>query len=93
MAGWIGGIGKVLSGQPFDLLKVKLQIQDPANPTYSGLGDCFRKTFKREGVGAFYKGTLVPLFGVGLVSAIQFMVYEETRKYLKVTYPLSLPHN
>ena len=55
-AGTVGGIGVVLTGHPFDTLKVRLQTQPVAKPVYNGLADCFIKTLKWEGFGGLYKG-------------------------------------
>lgn len=81
-AGWIGGIGQVLTAQPFDIIKVRLQTQDPANPKFTGMTDCFRKIIAADGLTGFYKGTLTPLIGVGTICAIQFMVFQKTREFL-----------
>ena len=53
-AGSVGGITQVLSGQPFDTVKVRLQTQ-PNPPIYSGVGDCVRKIIAQEGLSGFYK--------------------------------------
>lgn len=84
LAGWAGGIGRVLTGQPFDMVKTRIQIQCPENPVYSGSIDCFKKIIKSEGVSALYKGTAVPLATIGSVSAIHFTVYAKSREILKV---------
>ena len=81
-AGWIGGIGQVLTAQPFDIIKVRLQTQDPKNPKFNGMGDCFRQIMMKDGPLGFYKGTLSPLIGVGTICAIQFMVFQKTRETL-----------
>ena len=56
-AGAMGGVIQVLSGQPFDTVKVRLQTQPGS---YSGLIDCVSKTYKSDGVSGFYRGTLTP---------------------------------
>lgn len=62
-AGTCGGIAQVLSGQPFDTTKVRLQSAPEG--TYSGTLDVVNKLLKNEGFAGFYKGTLTPLVGVG----------------------------
>ncbi|KAK4054096.1 Mitochondrial carrier protein ymc2 [Microbotryomycetes sp. JL201] len=66
-AGTLGGMGQVLSGQPFDIVKVRLQSSD----TYSGAGNCATRIFKEEGPLAFYKGTAMPLVGIGACVRLQ----------------------
>lgn len=53
-AGWIGGIAQVLTGQPFDTIKVRLQTQ-PTPPVYSGPLDCLKKSFQQEGIPGLYR--------------------------------------
>ncbi|KAJ1555679.1 Mitochondrial carrier protein ymc2, partial [Cladochytrium tenue] len=60
-AGSVGGIAQVLTGQPFDTVKVRLQTQ-PGK--YASALDCVRQTYQHEGFRGFYKGTLTPLIGI-----------------------------
>jgi solute carrier family 25 carnitine/acylcarnitine transporter 20/29 len=53
-AGSVGGITQVLTGQPFDTVKVRLQTQ-PTPPIYSGVSDCVKKIASQEGPFGFYK--------------------------------------
>ncbi|KAG4285086.1 hypothetical protein FPRO06_06346 [Fusarium proliferatum] len=56
----IGGAALVLIGQPFDIVKVRLQA-------YGGDAlDVTRKIWSVEGPRSFYKGTLPPLLGVSI---------------------------
>ena len=50
-------------------------------PLYTGMMDCVRQTIKSEGLGAFYKGTVPPLLGVGLCVAIQFAAVEQAKSF------------
>lgn len=55
-AGWFGGIAQVLSGQPFDTVKVRLQTQGTGDlAKYKGPLDCLVKTVKEEGVHGLYR--------------------------------------
>ncbi|KAF5093304.1 hypothetical protein D0Z03_002472 [Geotrichum reessii] len=65
---------RVLSGQPFDTTKVRLQSAPEG--TYNGALDVVKKLLKNEGFAGFYKGTLTPLVGVGACVSIQFSVNE-----------------
>lgn len=47
VAGGVGGVCAVITGHPFDLVKVRLQTADKG--IYSGAIDCVRKTIAREG--------------------------------------------
>eukprot|EP00128_Syssomonas_multiformis_P006590 Colp12_sorted_trinity150504_noHs@31757 len=94
VSGTFAGIAQVLTGQPFDTIKVRLQTQSTTNPLYSGVVDCFKKTVSQEGPLALYKGTMAPLVGIGACVSIQFGVLESSKRYFKkktqdgiLTYP------
>ncbi|KAI9350532.1 mitochondrial carrier domain-containing protein [Zopfochytrium polystomum] len=78
LAGSIGGIVQVLSGQPFDTVKVRLQTQAGQ---YTSALDCVRKTYRNEGIAGFYKGTLTPLLGIGACVSIQFAALESAKRW------------
>ncbi|KAM5388259.1 hypothetical protein ACJA88_000123 [Fusarium oxysporum] len=66
VAGAMGGAAQVVIGQPFDIVKVRLQA-------YGGDAlDVTRKIWSVEGPRSFYKGTSPPLLGVGACVSIQF---------------------
>lgn len=73
MSGGFGGICVVLSGQPFDTVKVRLQTQPAENPIYRGAWDCVKQTVSKEGVTGLYKGMGAPLVGVAPIFALSFM--------------------
>lgn len=75
-AGAAGGIAQVLLGQPFDIVKVRLQT----TTQYSSAFDCATKILKNEGPLAFYKGTLTPLIGIGACVSVQFGAFHEARR-------------
>ncbi|KAJ5224908.1 uncharacterized protein N7469_008411 [Penicillium citrinum] len=78
-AGAAGGIAQVLLGQPFDIVKVRLQT----TTQYSGAAECAKQIFKNEGPSAFYKGTLTPLIGIGACVSVQFGAFHEARRRLE----------
>eukprot|EP00696_Hemimastix_kukwesjijk_P003109 gnl/Hemi2/13804_TR4695_c0_g2_i1.p1 gnl/Hemi2/13804_TR4695_c0_g2~~gnl/Hemi2/13804_TR4695_c0_g2_i1.p1 ORF type:complete len:308 (-),score=96.98 gnl/Hemi2/13804_TR4695_c0_g2_i1:202-1125(-) len=82
LAGTVGGWGQVLSGQPFDTVKVRLQAQPIDKPVYSGVLDCANKTLASDGITGFYKGTLTPLVGIGACVALQFGGYQLSKRAL-----------
>ncbi|ODQ81951.1 hypothetical protein BABINDRAFT_160168 [Babjeviella inositovora NRRL Y-12698] len=78
-SGTVGGIAQVLSGQPFDTTKVRLQSAPEG--TYKGPMDVVRQLIKNEGVSGFYKGSLTPLVGVGACVSIQFAVNQYMKRF------------
>ena len=75
-SGAVGGIAQVLIGQPFDIVKVRLQT----TTNYSGALDCASQILKNEGPAAFYKGTLTPLIGIGACVSVQFGAFNYARR-------------
>ncbi|KAG6877832.1 hypothetical protein C0993_003494 [Termitomyces sp. T159_Od127] len=78
-AGTAGGVAQVLVGQPFDIVKVRMQTAPKG--TYKGMVDCAGGILRNEGPLAFYKGTLTPLLGIGVCVSIQFGALEWTKRY------------
>lgn len=83
VAGTIAGILQVFVGQPFDIIKVRIQSQSQKNPTYKNPLDCAKKIYLNEGAYTFYRGTLSPLVGIGACVSIQFGVNEACKRILK----------
>lgn len=75
-AGAVGGVAQVLLGQPFDIVKVRLQT----TTQYSGALDAATKIYQNEGALAFYKGTLTPLIGIGACVSVQFGGFHYARR-------------
>lgn len=83
VAGTIAGVLQVIVGQPFDIIKVRIQAQSPINPIYKNPLDCAKKIYANEGLYTFYRGTLSPLVGIGACVSIQFGVNEACKRILK----------
>jgi len=84
VAGCAGGMAQVLAGQPFDIVKVRLQTGNQASAAYKSLSDCVTKIIKYEGGPfALWKGSSSPLLSVGAAVALQFGVNERTRAFVK----------
>ncbi|KAF2096533.1 mitochondrial carrier protein-like protein [Rhizodiscina lignyota] len=75
-AGACGGIAQVLIGQPFDIVKVRLQTTQQ----YKSALDCAKQIWVNEGALAFYKGTLTPLVGIGACVSVQFGGFHYARR-------------
>ena len=72
ISGCIAGCVASLSVNPFDVVKTRLQTlqKGQGERQYSGILDCFAKTWQLEGWKAFFKGgvcrvmVIAPLFGI-----------------------------
>ena len=69
----------VYSGQPFDTIKVRMQVQ-PGE--FTSPIDCFKKTFKGEGLTSFWKGSLPALIGALSENAVAFGVNGALKRLL-----------
>ncbi|KRZ80271.1 Protein dif-1 [Trichinella papuae] len=73
LAGGIGGVCCVVTGHPFDTIKVRLQTASTAT---GGFGtstlSCLKKTVVDEGILALYKGMAAPVAGVAPLFALYF---------------------
>ncbi|GAA5945288.1 uncharacterized protein JCM15063_000606 [Sporobolomyces koalae] len=69
LAGTVAGWAQVFVGQPFDIVKVRLQA---GNVQYAGAVDCAKQLMRTDGPMGFYKGTTMPLVGIGACVSLQF---------------------
>ena len=67
-----GIVGKFIE-YPFDTVKVRLQAQPDHVPLrYKGPLDCFKQSFRQDGVQGFYRGVGAPLFGAAVETSSLF---------------------
>ena len=78
LAGSAGGVAQVLTGQPFDIIKIRQATAAKAQGTLT----IAKQILFTDGLMGFYKGTLPPLLGVGACVSIQFGVKENTSRAL-----------
>ncbi|WYZ34112.1 hypothetical protein EsH8_I_000388 [Colletotrichum jinshuiense] len=78
-SGAAGGVAQVLLGQPFDIVKVRLQTATTPTSALTAAS----QIYKNEGALAFYKGTLTPLIGIGACVSIQFGAFHQARRYFE----------
>jgi len=67
-----GIVGKFIE-YPFDTVKVRLQSQPDGLPLrYTGPLDCFKQSWKRDGVAGLYRGISAPLVGAAVETSCLF---------------------
>jgi solute carrier family 25 carnitine/acylcarnitine transporter 20/29 len=71
-AGGVGGVCAVVTGHPFDLVKVHMQTAEKG--VYNGAMDVVRKILATSGPRGMYAGVTAPLYGVTPMFAISFWV-------------------
>lgn len=80
-----GIIGKFIE-YPFDTVKVRLQSQPDHLPLrYNGPLDCFRQSFRSEGMHGLYRGVSAPLVGAAIEISSMFMSYRVAQNALQAT--------
>ena len=70
LSGGGGGIALTLVGQPFDLVKVRVQSGT------QGVSQVISDTYKNYGIKGFYRGISAPIVGVTPVFAVCFWGYQ-----------------
>jgi len=78
-AGCLGGAAGVVVGQPFDTVKVRLQVP---KASYRGVFHCFTTMVKEESIFSLYKGMTPPLLGVAFQNAILFGLQGYFRRFV-----------
>ncbi|KAG1435630.1 hypothetical protein G6F56_013900 [Rhizopus delemar] len=71
LSGGFGGMASVLVGQPFDLVKVRLQTSEGL---YKSTFDCFQQIIKKDGVVGLYRGMATPFASITPIFAVSFWV-------------------
>ncbi|KAL5322140.1 hypothetical protein ACEPPN_010110 [Leptodophora sp. 'Broadleaf-Isolate-01'] len=79
--GALSGIVTVYASMPFDNVKTRMQS---VGGGYTGMLDCAAKTLKRDGIGAFWRGTSPRLVRMTLSSGIAFTVYDKVVQAAKL---------
>ncbi|KAJ2899777.1 Calcium-binding mitochondrial carrier SAL1 [Zalerion maritima] len=71
---------------PLNVLRTRLQTQGTKMhpPTYTGIWDVGRKTLQNEGMQGMYKGLVPNLLKVAPALSITWMVYENSKRLLKL---------
>uniref|UniRef100_A0A3P8N8G5 EF-hand domain-containing protein n=1 Tax=Astatotilapia calliptera TaxID=8154 RepID=A0A3P8N8G5_ASTCA len=80
VAGSLAGVIAQSTIYPMEVLKTRLALRKTGQ--YAGITDCAKQIFRREGLGAFYKGYVPNMLGIVPYAGIDLAVYET----LKNTY-------
>ncbi|KAI7898887.1 mitochondrial carrier domain-containing protein [Cokeromyces recurvatus] len=77
LSGGFGGMASVLVGQPFDLVKVRLQTSEGI---YKNTFDCFKQIIKKDGILGLYRGMATPFASITPIFAVSFWSYDLGKK-------------
>jgi len=81
LAGGLAGVASWGVNIPIDIIKSRLQTDDPANPKYRGFLDCARKSYQSDGIRVFWRGLLVSSLRAFPTNAVTFAVYSTVMRY------------
>ena len=79
----IGSTACVYTGQPFDTIKVRIQVQ-PGE--FKSSFDCMMKTFRSDGITAFWRGSIPALTGSLAENAVAFAVNGQLQRLFTKIY-------
>ncbi|XP_067428639.1 calcium-binding mitochondrial carrier protein SCaMC-2-A [Thunnus thynnus] len=74
VAGSLAGLTAQSTIYPMEVLKTRLALRTTGQ--YSGIADCAKQIFRKEGLGAFYKGYVPNMLGIIPYAGIDLAVYE-----------------
>uniref|UniRef100_A0A3B5LST5 Uncharacterized protein n=1 Tax=Xiphophorus couchianus TaxID=32473 RepID=A0A3B5LST5_9TELE len=74
VAGSLAGVIAQSTIYPMEVLKTRLALRTTGQ--YSGISDCAKQIFRKEGLGAFYKGYIPNMLGIIPYAGIDLAVYE-----------------
>ena len=95
----IGGVSAAVSKTlvaPIERVKLLLQVQDAtkgiaADQRYNGIGDCFSRVVKEQGVGALWRGNLANVIRYFPTQALNFMFKDIYKKIFNPFNPKTNP--
>ena len=95
LAGGISGVLARLVSTPFDVLKIRFQLQiEPigkknVHSKYTGVLQCLKTVIREEGLLALWKGSVPGMAMYIVFGSVQFTGYEQLRRTLKEQLNLS----
>ncbi|KAK9830971.1 hypothetical protein WJX81_004075 [Elliptochloris bilobata] len=81
VAGLGAGFLAVCVGSPVDV--VKSRMMGDRQGQYSGMLDCFVKSFRSGGLGTFYQGFLPNFARLGSWNVVMFLTMEQAKRFLR----------
>ncbi|XP_037338219.2 calcium-binding mitochondrial carrier protein SCaMC-2-A [Pungitius pungitius] len=87
VAGSLAGVIAQSTIYPMEVLKTRLALRTTGQ--YSGISDCAKHIFRREGLRAFYKGYVPNMLGIVPYAGIDLAVYETLKNHYLQSYGTS----
>ncbi|XP_047310614.1 mitochondrial arginine transporter BAC1 [Impatiens glandulifera] len=94
IAGLLAGVAIVVTGHPFDTVKVKLQKHntDAQGARYRNGLHCTARILKTEGVKGLYRGASSSFVGMAFESSLLFGMYSQIKQSLQGELQSDKPH-
>ena len=86
---WAGGLAGMicwLSVLPFDVVKSRMQAEEPERRQIRSMTDCFYKSYKAHGLSVFFRGAVAMSARAFPVNGVTFVVYETLLEYCNSQY-------
>jgi len=83
IASCVGSAACVYSGQPFDTVKVRMQVQ-PGE--FKNAIHCFNRTFSGEGITALWRGSIPAFIGALSENAVAFAINGSLKRLMNVLH-------
>ncbi|VFQ88535.1 unnamed protein product [Cuscuta campestris] len=85
VAGMLAGVATVITGHPFDTVKVNLQKHNTSADgiKYRNGLHCAARILKAEGVKGLYRGASSSFVGMAFESSFAFGIYSQTKRFLQ----------
>ena len=86
---WAGGLAGMicwLSVLPFDVVKSRMQAEEPERRQFRSMADCFYKSYKADGLSVFFRGAVAMSARAFPVNGVTFVVYETLLEYCNSQY-------
>ncbi|XP_049382141.1 mitochondrial arginine transporter BAC1-like isoform X1 [Solanum stenotomum] len=85
VAGLMAGVATVITGHPFDTVKVKLQKYntEAGGVKYKNGLHCATRILQTEGVKGLYRGATSSFIGMAFESSLSFGIYSQTKRFLQ----------
>jgi len=82
-AGGIAGMASWITTIPLDVLKTRIQSDDPSKRTYSGIRHCLVTSWRADGVRVFWRGLGATCLRAFPTNAVTLVVYSKSLVFLQ----------
>ncbi|XP_049777910.1 solute carrier family 25 member 45-like isoform X1 [Schistocerca cancellata] len=85
-AGGMAGMLSWISIIPLDVMKSRIQADNPDNPKYKSLMDCFIKSYQSDGLKVFFRGSCMTIIRAFPVNGATFLGLEKSLQFFESIY-------